>query len=248
MHLSARRTLWKFTAILLVLLGLGSCGDDSPQYRFDTGREALPLRTGDLWRYRTASSASTVMIESERDMRVMSQATDAGGTTYVVSGWRFQDLPDTAVTLLRTPDALVRRPSPNDDAFQQAVGDRVLLRLPLTAGDRWTQVDRRVQLAVDRDLDGENDWVRVRTDVAVRDGGPLDLPAGRVLATWLVTTTETIDFESVPPELADSYRTRSTELLWIAQGVGPVARSWTLWGAGAMRPTVSEDQLLSLQL
>lgn len=226
---------------MAVLTGCGGGTADDP---LDTGREALPLRAGDQWHYANTYSVGTMLLDAERDMQVLSQAEEAGGTAYVLSGWRLHSLPDAAVSLLRTPTTLVRRPGADDPAYEQAIGDRVLLRLPLTTGDRWTQVDARVPVV----KDGLDDWLLVKAEVAVEDGGPVDLPQGRVRATWRVTTTETQDFESVPPQYADHMRIRLTDTLWIAPGLGMVARSLTIWPAAAIHPYVNGDRLLSWKL
>ncbi len=237
-------------ALLAALLALGACGGgDEPPDPWATGREALPLKVGDQWRLRSAQTAGTVWVESERTMAVPARRATAEGTEITAAGWRPQFLDDTALPLLLTPSGdLVRRPTARDSAFQQAIGARVLLRLPLTAGDRWVQVDAEVPIDRDADLDGQPDRFHVRAEVTVEAGPPLDLPAGRTPPTLLVTTTETQEDLSLPADQRVQQRIVVSDRLWIVPGVGPVQRGTSAYGGSILRPPQATDQLLALRL
>ena len=239
------------TAFLLApLLTLSACGGgDDPPDPYATGREALPLKVGDQWRFRSGQSAGTVWVESERTMTVTARSPTAEGTVVTVDGWRFQFLDGASLPLLLTPAGeLVRRPTAQDSAFQQAIGARVLLRLPLTAGDRWTQVDAEVPIDRDADLDGQPDRFHVVAQVTVEATPPLDLPAGRTPPTLMVTTTETQEDLTLPAEQRAAMRTTVIDRLWIVPGVGPVQRSTATSGGTILRPPQANDLLLSLRL
>lgn len=235
-------------ASLVTLVACGGGSDDAPD-PYATGREVLPLKVGDEWRFRSAQTAGTVWLDSERTMSVITRTATADGTLVTVDGWRFQSLDDALLPLLLTPEGhLVRRPTTNDSAFQQSIGPRVLLRLPLTVGDRWTQVDAQVPIDRDADLDGQPDRYHVVAEVTVEAGPPLDLPAGRTPATVLVTTIETQEDLSLPADQRAAMRIVVSDRLWVVPGVGPVQRSTSTSGGTIMRPPQASDQLLSLRL
>lgn len=205
---------------LLVLLALAGCGGGGGGGESGTaGPEAqvisgnfMPLAVGDRWIYSwngaaeaTAGVVGTRTAEGQSGwvVQTMEPVGNAAETVYLVSADRVRAVP------VYSPDPLVT-----------ALGAVDVMRMPLRAGDEWTQADKTVDLGLDLDGDLRNETAQVRSVVRVIGLESVDTPSGTLSGTLHQRTVLTATV--VYSRSGSSATSVSTTDEWYAPNLGPV--------------------------
>ncbi len=186
----------------------------------------FPLSPGGAWTYQLEPQEGAVGVPygmARRYRRWVSGTRPAGGREVTVVLERDADDPaaEPAESLFAvTPGGVV---SVEGSSVLPGIGEVMLLRFPVTAGDSYDVVScSRVDLGLDVDQDGKRDAFDVRETVRVVGFEDVTVPAGRFAqAVRLVTRTEVTVYASGGGQ-GSSY---AEETDWLAPGVGLIRSS-----------------------
>jgi Bacterial Ig-like domain/FG-GAP-like repeat len=151
-------------SLLMACGGGGSDGESpdggsSPPGQVLEG-DYLPAPTAALWTY-AASDNTTLTI------KVVDERQTAEGRIATLEN-RWSDIPESFRSqTLRTADDVRELGSQSSDAFDRALGDYSIVRLPLTVGSEFVQLDKTIEAGIDIDGDQISDRYSMRTVVRV---------------------------------------------------------------------------------
>lgn len=214
-------------AALTVLSACGGSSDDSQP----EGSDAFPLSVGNRWEMKYLGAYS----DYTRKYEVVASSGTGDSSTYVV---RRDDLPATDVRYQHPATGVLRMPEPDDD-FQ---APRLVLRLPLRAGDSWVQRDDSTDAGYDYDGDGVNEVNHSYADVTVERIEPVTTLAGTFDKSYLVVSHAR--WEEVNPVTGEVYSV-GTSLFRenYVIGIGVVKRDVDIMPAGGPRLFQSHESL-----
>lgn len=150
---------------LLTACGGGGSGGGSPDGGSGPPSQVLegdylPAPTAALWTY--AASDSTILTIKVVDERQMAE----GRIATLENRW--SDIPESFLSqTLRTTNDVRELGSQSTDAFTRALGDYSIVRLPLTVGSEFVQLDKTIEAGIDIDGDQISDRYTMRTVVRV---------------------------------------------------------------------------------
>lgn len=200
---------------------LSACSGGNEQD--ELGDDPFPLADGNRWEMHFLDSRHS----DGPVTTIVSGPVNVGGKPgYAVSD-ASGHLDDTSPSLpnayfIRTPTEVTRVPASTESGLELRTGPRVILRLPLHVGDRWTQVDKTVDSDTDFDFDGIVEPVAILATVSVDAIETVSVGAGRFENAYRVGTsqTRTILFTSDSSTSTES----STTYEWYVPGIGLVRR------------------------
>lgn len=168
---------WVLATTLLAACG---GGEDRPQ-----GTDPFPLSVGDRWDLQVSDTSMSNYTERRRvsgtavvdgaDVTVV-QVQPLGGGTLVEEYFQ------------RTGSEVRRLPPSNANDLQLAIGPVVIMKLPLTDGQQWTQYDTMVAGTYDWDGDGIVDPIHEYAQTHVHGPTQVSTPAGTFDNAYEVTT------------------------------------------------------------
>lgn len=163
----------------VAIFALVACGGQQP----DPSRsdDPMPLSVGNRWQYDVGFLRGGL---AETRQVVSAVPVAGGGTRYTIDS----DSSDVDTLLERTTTELLLIPASNADSLEQAIGPRLLLKLPLRVGDSWSQVDRAFEH--DFDGDGRMDSMTVLAESRVEKRETRLLATGVSYDAFLVVTFE----------------------------------------------------------
>lgn len=224
----------RFLCLLLILSGCGGGGGGGGAGPQPDSRAAdyFPLAVGDRWSYLEAGFPV--------DVRVLEERSSAGRAVSVVQVRRGGETEEQLYVKTGTGVVSI----PGADPFEQALGEVMLLRLPVVAGDSYVTLDRTLNGLVDADGDGRFDSLAIRAETSVIGFETLTTPTGTLTDVAHVRThiTQTLT-------LAASGRVfiaNGTVDDWYAPQIGPV-RSVTTW-TGTVSDGTSEQALAAYRV
>lgn len=229
-------------AAIALLLGLGACGG-ADEDTLPSGTDPFPLAVGSQWSAQFTSSMSET---GTRTYEVTGTDLVDGDTAHVVAD-RFG-----ASTLVRryvhTDTAVWRLANDEAPIDEQSASAFLMLKLPLRAGERWTQLDESADSGIDVDGDGLSETLQTQAEAVVEQSGPVTTPAGRFEGAYLVTSTYRRGL--VNPATGESYEPEVESVIheWYVPGVGRVARDRLVIPAGGWREYESTEALSSYRL
>jgi hypothetical protein len=212
----ARFVLVALVAVVALVAGCGGGGGSAPD------GDPFPLAVGSRWETEiTQSVSSGPALPQPGSREVVGSFTLAGETTWAL------ELRDAGVRqewYQRSEHALVRVPTPQDTALEQAVGPRVMLQLPLVVGAQWVQVDTQVITGDYLDVDGQPLPTRVQARAEVVALEPVTVPAGSFRNAFRLRYAERQETDVVPDAYTAWFEQTTTQ--WLVPGIG-VVRSVT---------------------
>lgn len=171
------------TAVLVLLVS--ACGGGG-------GGESLPppspLGPADTANYMPFATGLRWLNSDGRLVRVEGPDAEAGPGAWRLVGM----LPDSVArqSYRVSASAIEFLGSRSTDATQRAIGDFVLLRLPVRLGDSWLAYERVVDGLVDVDGDGRPDRLSTRAVTTVLAYEPIEVAAGRFERALRVRTED----------------------------------------------------------
>ncbi len=209
--------------------GGGGGGDPAPPAL--TGN-FFPLAVGDRWVYDSGTGAPAVTVRATGTRAVDGQTgivvvtedpvDGASESIYVVSANSVRQVPTGAT-----------------DPLVAAIGPLDVMRFPLRAGDRWTQIDTTIDTGMDFDGDGRQERATVRSEVQVIGLESVSTPLAAFAGSLHQRTTLTVGVQltSVPQTVT----VVTTVDDWYAPDLGPVRTQFVTTSQG-----MSETQTLAL--
>lgn len=205
-------------ALIIVLAGCGGGGAGEDKVIPPNGTDPFPLAVGNRWamqyhdsRFPPADSSYAVAGTADVDGEKGYVLRRSYGTATTDGTYRHSD---SGVWLQRGDGTSIQT-----------------LRLPLTVGDQWTQLDQVVDTGYDVDGNGHNEVETALEQVTVDRVETVTTPAGTFAGAIVVSKTG--DWEFKDPASGDVYDF-STLLTreWFVPGVGVVRRevSGIPWG------------------
>lgn len=221
-------------ALLLAGCGVGETVTDDP----------MPLQTGNRWVYRYTNSTFG---SGTSTYRVTGPIQIDGRTAYVVhNDFEFWGGPSDT-PYVHTDTAVMRYPTSNATPEEIADGPLTILKLPLTVGDTWTDLDKTIDSGFDEDRDGVNEVEIITRTSQVGEPVSVSTPDGVYGGTYPVSSRYQRQYVNpVTHEVLDtSYRiTRE----WYSPGVGVVRREVERQPYGQGRDYYSTEVLESVHL
>jgi hypothetical protein len=216
--------LRKYFAIvpIITLTILASCngGSDSGINESSVALDPFPLSVGNQWQYDVTDRVTT-----KRIVNVVGTKLVDGLNVFVLGS------NDAEYALYnRTDSAVTRLPISNANAYTRAIGPRVILKLPLRAGDKWVQVDKSV--IIEKKVTAE------LTDVLVRSQEDVITPAGYFKGAYPVFTNSKFTTSDVGS--TSSITTLETKTEWVVLGVGVVRREINTISPSSFERKISE--------
>jgi hypothetical protein len=205
--------------------GESGTGTGAPTDGGSTGAQAgadyYPLAVGDRWLYADTGGLKTTV-------RVTGTQAVGGGTALVV-----QTADNTGISndlYLRTASAVMALPAVDADPITAAIGPVPLLRLPITAGDRWVLIDKSLNAVEDLDGDGRADTLAVHAEATVIGFESLTTAAGTYTQ---VAHVQTVITQTAALTLSgQSVTVTTTSDDWYAPDIGPVRNVLSTIGPG----------------
>lgn len=199
--------------------------------------EDIPLRVGGSWTYQGQAEFGPALNST---VEVVDMSTPSPGvaafvlrrTGYYPRDDRFEK--DSAGIWLVTGDGA--------SAIDQAIGRRLLYKLPLVVGAAWIQAKFTIDLG-SLDGSGVSNPVDVDIHTSVEGRENISTPAGDFADAFIVVTSETETFVNSAPFGLSPAVTVTTE--WIVPGIGIAKRSSYSMAAGGWRPHLFEESLVS---
>lgn len=208
-------------AVCLAVAVLAGCGgsDDASS----SSNDPLPLAVGNQWTYKYTSSWHN---DGTSTYRVTGTTSVDGVDAFVV----FDDLGlhtgsggSHTTPYVAGASSVLRYPASDATPEQQADGPQIALRLPLTAGDRWLNVSRTVDVGYDYDEDGTNEVEVTESHSAVDAPVSMSTFAGSFSTAYPIETHHRRQVMSpVSGEVFDTELDNIKE--WYVAGVGVVRR------------------------
>ena len=142
---------------------------------------------------------------------------------------------------------VLRYPASDATPAQQADGPQMALRLPLTPGDRWTNVSRTVDAGFDHDGDGTNEVEVTESHSAVDVPVSMSTFAGTFSTSYPIETYHRRQVKSpVSGEVFDTELDNIKE--WYVIGVGVVRRETYFQPYGGWRDYHTTEILSSYEV
>ena len=168
---------WVLATTLIAACG---GGEDRPR-----GTDPFPLSVGDHWELQVTDTSMSNYTETRRvtgtavvdgaDVTIV-QVQPLGGGTRVEEYYQ------------RTASEVRRLPPSNASDLELAIGPVVIMKLPLTDGQQWTQYDTMVAGTYDWDGDGFVDPIHEYADTHVQGPMSVSTPVGTFHNAYEVTT------------------------------------------------------------
>ncbi len=192
----------------------------------------FPLAVGDRWVYDGGATAPVLTV------RATATRTVDGQTGIVVATDDPMDGTSESVYVVGTT-AVRQVPTSTTDPLVAAIGPLDVMRFPLQAGDRWTQIDKTIATGMDFDADGRQESASVRSEVQVIGLESVSTPAATFPGALHQRTTLTVvvQLTSVPQAIT----VVTTVDDWYAPDIGPVRTTLVTTSQG-----VSETQTMAL--
>mgnify|MGYP001187685830 CR=1 FL=1 len=173
----------------------------------------FPLAVGDRWVYDAGAGAPVVTVRATETRRVDGQdgvvvvtedpVDDASESVYVVTAGAVRQVPNSAT-----------------DPLVAAIGPLDVMRFPLRAGDRWTQIDKTLDTGLDFDGDGRQERASVRSEVEVIGLESITTPVASFAGSLHQRTTLTVVVQLTTVPQAVTVVTTVDD--WYAPDIGPV--------------------------
>lgn len=214
------------TFLLLAAIALAACSDGDSNSPAPTSSDTLnyqPWSDGNRWIYDDVNSDSPDATLLGRELAKLKGTTRVNGQR--ASILQVASLDDYRVIshafLTKREDTLVQVYDTSGPLPQSALGEVVLLKFPLNAGDvypsqEWPGLD----YGSDLDDDLVNETVDIKIDVSVLDAETVQVPVGTFDAALPVSTITTFTF-TYSKDGSQSIYTRN-EKSWYAAGIGAV--------------------------
>lgn len=212
------RLVWRaWPCTLLLLAACGGGGGTEPTQ----GRpgDMYPLQVGDTWFY-DGRNSSHGRWRQQRTVLAPQAASGPAAGLPVISETGSSDAPQP-YAVRRTASEVWRVPFDSSSPIDRALGERLMLRLPLVAGQTWTHAEATLRSDYDSDGDGINETWRVQSQVSVLEPRPVSTAAGDFVA-WPVRTQQSITIVYSGGGAPQTSYESVTDLY--AQGLGLVAR------------------------
>jgi hypothetical protein len=224
MHLPLR------ALVVTLLIGLVACGggSDGPLLSDPPGSDPFPLAAGAEWEYAFASNSGAA---GRVVWRLFDLAVTGDDATF-----KWGETAATAVAFERSATEIRELPAADPAPLWAGLGPITVMRLPLTAGDRWTAVDARVR--VDDGTGQGVDW-QVTITFEVRALAEAQTRLGTFRGAFEVVRSETYQ-----PLSGLSAATR-VSVDRIVPGIGLVGREQSETPAGGVRPHLSIYELVA---
>ncbi len=208
--------------------GGGGGGDEPPatlQGNF------FPLAVGDRWVYvnspsgqsATVRATSTRVVDGQSGIVLVTEDPTQGNaeSVYVVTAGSVRQVPTLG------------------DALAVAIGPLDVMRFPLRAGDRWTQIDKTIDTGTDFDGDGRIERATVKSEVQVIGLETASTPVASFSGSLHQRTTLTVAVQMTA--MAQTVTVVTTVDDWYAPDVGPARTTVQITAPG-----VNETQILAL--
>jgi hypothetical protein len=197
-----------------------------------TGADLFPLAVGDRWVYDGGVTAPVVTVRADAIRRV-----DGQDGIVVIT----EDPVDGASESVYVVGAAAVRQVPADtgDPLVNAIGPLDVMRFPLRAGDRWTQIDKTVDTGMDFDGDGRQERATVRSEVEVIGLESVTTPVANFTGSLHQRTTLTVVVQLTSVPQAVTVVTTVDD--WYAPDIGPVRAQIVMTSQGT-----TETQTLAL--
>lgn len=198
--------------VLLAACGGGGGGGGSEPPAGLAGN-FFPLAVGDRWVYEnsaggaalTVRASGTRTVDGQTGIVVLTEdpADGSAESVYIVGATAVRQVPTLA-----------------SDPLVSAIGPLDVMRFPLVAGERWTQIDKTLDTGMDFDGDGRLERATVRSDVEVIGLESVSTPVGSFAGSLHQRTTLTVGVQltSVPQTIT----VVTTVDDWYAPDIGPV--------------------------
>lgn len=218
---------------LAVLISLTACGgSESPSTA--SGTDPFPLVVGNQWSMQYeirigATNASSGTLTHE----VMRSEVVDGDTAHVLAESRNDSVRERRY--VRTQTEVWRLPADDAPSEERAAGRFLVLKLPLLAGDRWTQLDERSDSGFDEDSDGKNELNVKHAEAVVEGVETIVTPAGSFAEAFVVTSTYSDGLVNAATNEAYEPAIRAVVREWYVLGVGVARREKLVIPAGGWR-------------
>ncbi|MDO9075769.1 MAG: Ig-like domain-containing protein [Rubrivivax sp.] len=223
-------------AAVVLLAGLAACGGGGgggggSEPPAGLAGNFFPLAVGDRWVYDIGSGAALTV-------RASGTRTVDGQTGIVVLTEDPTDGSAESVYIV-TAAAVRQVPTLGGDPLVSAIGPLDVMRFPLVAGDRWTQIDKTLDTGMDFDGDGRLERATVHSEVQVIGLETVTTPVATFTGSLHQRTTLTVGvmLTSMPQTIT----VVTTVDDWYAPDIGPVRTTLLITSQG-----VSETQTVAL--
>ena len=217
---------------LLAACGGGGGGGGGTEPPAGLTGNFFPLAVGDRWVYDAGGGAPPVTVRATG-----TRAVD-GQTGIVVTTEDPMDGASESVYVV-TPGAVRQVPTAATDPLIAAIGPLDVMRFPLVAGDRWTQIDTTIDTGMDFDGDGRRERATVRSEVQVIGLEAVTTPVAGFTGSLHQRTTLTVVVQLTSVPQAVTVVTTVDD--WYAPNIGPVRTHIVISSQG-----MSETQTLAL--
>lgn len=185
------------------------------------GSNFFPLSAGARWVYADYSGdGTTPSALYQMDVGATSQVGGHVLTSLVTTSLDANPPVGDDSRYLSTSNGLMAYPAVGANALDRAIGSYMLLKLPATIGDAFTQIDTTVDSGYDADGDKVNEQLLLESTVQVIDRGTVSTPAGDFTQALHLRTTlhETLKYSTRIP----SWSSTVVQDVWLVDGVGRV--------------------------
>lgn len=234
------------TVMLLAACGGGDSSSPTPEPASADTLNYQPWANGNRWVYDDVSSESPDAYLTGKELAKLTGVKIVNGQK--VGTLQMANLNDYRVMssslIAKREDTLVQVYDASGPLPYSALGEVVLLKFPVTAGDSYPSQEW-ISLDYGSDLDGDlvNETVNIKIDVSVLDAETVQVPVGTFEAALPVSTITTFTF-TYSKDGSQSIYTRN-EKSWYAAGIGVVKQVTTESFDGLPGSLITRIRLLS---